>query len=94
MTGNNRLHAIAARYGITHAELHAWAIRNFEVEHITEVPDSTLHGLADMLDNPQKALEFRIKYQVPPPVNEPLFTPDQWRDLHAEADAIAERFRQ
>lgn len=93
MSAMSRLHAVATQYGITHDELHAWAIANFDVESLREVPATTLDGLATLLDNPAKATEFRWKYRVPVPANEPLFTPDQWQALNNEADAIAERFR-
>lgn len=93
MNAMARLHAIAAKYGVLHSELSKWAITNFEVESLKEVPATTLDGLATKLDNPDTATEFRWKYRVPVSNTEPIFTPEQWEALSTDADAIAERLR-
>jgi len=87
------LHAVAAEYGITHAELHAWAVRNFPVKSLADLDAAKLRGLAWKLDSRETATTFRWKYRVAPPQNEPMFTPEAWAGLQSDADAVAERFR-
>jgi len=87
------LHAVAADYGILHAELREWAVRNYPgVTSLNDLEPWKLRALAYKIDSPQVATTFRWKYRVAPTPDD-LFTQAGWDELHADADQVAERFR-
>jgi hypothetical protein len=87
------LYAAAGEIGVTDAELHRWASRNFAMESLTTVDVVMLRGLAVSLADPDFVKEFRWRNRVIPTANEPMFSPDQWAALQSDADSVAERFR-
>lgn len=98
-----RLHAVASKQGISHADLHRWATQSVQVPSLRDVEPRWLKQLAGKLEDDGKAAEFRNKYQPPSddaPVieaevveSEPssLFDDDELAALNADADRIQRR---
>lgn len=81
-----RLHAVANDAGVTHPQLHAWAVENFAVASLKDLDYRKLNGLSRTLQDADKAAQFREKYAVRSDANEVQDEPIEAEYTEVEAE--------
>jgi len=97
----NRLHAVAGKAGISHDQLHDWAVADKGVDSLNDLTEQQLDAMADWIDDDPDAMgawfdQFTpaiepMDYDDPLADDPELFSPEGWSELHAAADVIQGR---
>ena len=89
---NDRLHAVADRHGITHADLHNWAERKGK-RSLREMPGRMMATLADRIEaNPDEARAYFLSLATEAAVNSSTPTSEPLPGLSGTPTSGSERF--